>query len=71
MDKLEIKFKNEKLLYFKKFIVTIKHIAFWLSAFCEVSSATETIESSSLSLESIDDVESSDGLSLGVFSISN
>ena len=33
------------------------------------SSSTETVEGSSLSLESVDDIESSDGLSAGVFSV--
>ena len=32
-------------------------------------SSSETVESSTLSLEGIDDVESGDGLSLGVFSV--
>ena len=34
-------------------------------------SAAEAVESSSLSLESVDDVESGDGLSLGVFGVDN
>ena len=34
-------------------------------------SAAETVEGSALSLESVDDVESSDSLSLGVFSVHN
>ena len=34
-----------------------------------VCSAAETVEGSSLSLESVDDVESGDGLSLGVFGV--
>ena len=69
---MKINFKNEKLIFlYIKFRVTIKHIALRLSAICEISSATETIEGSALSLESIDDIESSDGLSLGVFSVSN
>jgi hypothetical protein len=33
------------------------------------NSASETVEGTSLSLESVDDVEGSDGLSLGVFSV--
>ena len=32
-------------------------------------SSTETVEGSALSLESVDDIESSDSLSLGVFSV--
>lgn len=36
-----------------------------------VCSAAETVEGSSLSLESVDDVESGDGLSLGVFGVDN
>ena len=34
-------------------------------------SSTETVEGSSLSLESVDNVESSDGLSLGVLGVDN
>ena len=34
-------------------------------------SSAETVEGSALSLESVDDVESGDGLSLGVFSVDN
>ena len=34
-------------------------------------SSAETVESSSLSLESVDNVESGDGLSLGVFGVHN
>ena len=34
-------------------------------------SAAETVEGSSLSLESIDDIEGGDGLSLGVFGVGN
>ena len=33
------------------------------------SSSAETVEGSALSLESVDDIESSDGLSLGVLSV--
>jgi len=36
-----------------------------------MQSAAEAVESASLSLKSVDDVESSDGLSLGVFSVHN
>ena len=35
------------------------------------SSSAETVEGSALSLERIDDIESSDSLSLGVFSVHN
>ena len=35
------------------------------------SSSAETVEGSALSLESVDDIESSDGLSLGVLSVDN
>ena len=42
-----------------------KHRAQFLSRF----SSAETVEGSSLSLKSVDDVEGSDGLSLGVFSV--
>merc|ERR1719507_2086335 len=35
------------------------------------SSSAETVESSSLTLESVDNVESSDGLSLSVFGVDN
>jgi len=44
-----------------------KHRAQFLSRF----SSAETVEGSSLSLKSVDDVEGSDGLSLGVFSVHN
>ena len=38
---------------------------------CRECSSTETVEGSTLSLEGIDDIEGSDGLSLGVLGVGN
>merc|ERR1712139_563862 len=51
------------LLKFKLTICDVKKIS--------KSSSSETVEGSALSLESIDDIEGGDGLSLGVLSVGN
>ena len=50
-----------------KFKLTV--IVLWFIIKISRVSSSETVESSTLSLEGVDDVESSDGLSLGVLSV--
>ena len=49
----------------------INSITFSCKAPSSSASAAETVEGATLSLEGVDDVESSNGLSLGVFSVSD
>jgi len=61
--------KFTKRVIYEKENVALKRAGFKGSCLGQVNLSTESVKGSALSLESVDDVESSDGLSLGVLGV--